>query len=195
MDTTQEIKTFRGRSLEELLPQVRSELGPDAIVIRRREGLAGGVAGFFQRSYVELDARPALPDEKPLEVRSDRATAEGLSTPGIQALVEQAAPFADALAAAMPAAAPASGPRLYGPQPNFEAIMAEPAAAARAAAEPAGFAPAPAPEPADPAPAVAPSALAAVAAVMTPAIQPAPLPVIDTVVTPAIESSPVPVVT
>jgi len=104
MDTTQEIKTFRGRSLEELLPQVRSELGPDAIVVRRREGLAGGVAGFFQRSYMELDARRALPDEKPLEIRTDRATAEGLSTPGIQALVEQAAPFADALAAVMPAA-------------------------------------------------------------------------------------------
>jgi flagellar biosynthesis GTPase FlhF len=123
---------------------VRSELGPDAIVIRRREGLAGGVAGFFQRSYVELDARPALPDEKPLEIRSDRATAEGLSTPGIQALVEQAAPFADALAAVMPQAgeAPAFEPEprpapepqpeaapapanLYGPQPNFEAIMAE----------------------------------------------------------------------
>jgi CheY-like chemotaxis protein len=91
---------------------------------------------------VELDARAALPDEKPLEVRSDRATQEGLSTPGIQALVEQAAPFADALAASMPAAvfvpseAPAPAPvpaeapaparaNLYGPQPNFEAIMAE----------------------------------------------------------------------
>src|SRR3954466_5557439 len=131
MDTTQEIKTFRGRSLEELLPQVRSELGPDAIVIRRREGLAGGVAGFFQRSYVELDARAALPDEKPLEVRTDRATQEGLSTPGIQALVEQAAPFADALAASIPEAPARAG--LYGPQPNFEAIMAEAVAAATTA--------------------------------------------------------------
>src|SRR5918992_730666 len=100
MNTTPEIKTFRGRSLEEVLPQVRSELGPDAIVVRRREGLAGGVGGFFQRSFVEVEARPSLPDEKPLEVRSDRATAEGLATPGIQALVEQAAPFADALASA-----------------------------------------------------------------------------------------------
>src|SRR3954466_7133537 len=98
-----DVRTFTGRSLDEILPQVRAELGPDAIVIRRREGLAGGVGGFFQRSYMELDARRALPDEKPLEMRSDRATAEGLSTPGIQALVEQAAPFADALAAVMPA--------------------------------------------------------------------------------------------
>src|SRR6185503_16241902 len=104
MHTTPETKTYRGRSLEEVLPQVRAELGPDAIVIRRREGLAGGVAGFFQRSYVEIDARPALPDtqptssagtgEQPVEVRSDRATAEGLATPGIQTLVRQAAPFA-----------------------------------------------------------------------------------------------------
>ena len=52
-----DVKTFRGRSLEEVLPQIRAELGPDAIVLRRREGLAGGVGGFFQRPYVEVDAR------------------------------------------------------------------------------------------------------------------------------------------
>ena len=66
MDTTQEtvtdVKTFRGRTLEEVLPQIRAELGADAIVVRRREGLAGGVAGFFQRSYVEVEARSALPE-------------------------------------------------------------------------------------------------------------------------------------
>ncbi len=43
-------KTFRGRSLDDVLPQIREELGPDAIVLRRREGLAGGVGGFFQKS-------------------------------------------------------------------------------------------------------------------------------------------------
>jgi flagellar biosynthesis GTPase FlhF len=50
MDTTLETdtKTFRGRTLEELLPKIRAELGADAIVLRRREGLAGGVGGFFQ---------------------------------------------------------------------------------------------------------------------------------------------------
>ena len=104
MDTTQEtvtdVKTFRGRSLEEVLPQIREELGADAIVVRRREGLAGGVAGFFQRSFVEVEARSAHDDEKPLEARNDRATAEGLASPAIRALVDQAAPFADALARA-----------------------------------------------------------------------------------------------
>jgi flagellar biosynthesis protein FlhF len=138
MDTTQEtvtdVKTFRGRSLEEILPQIRAELGADAIVVRRREGLAGGVGGFFQRSYVEVDARPAHDDEKPLEARNDRATAEGLASPAIRALVDQAAPFADALASAqgsaserahevlLAAAQGAASAGLYGPQPNQEAI-------------------------------------------------------------------------
>src|SRR5689334_20815936 len=101
-----DVKTFRGRSLEEILPQIREELGPDAIVLRRREGLTGGVGGFFQRPYIEVDARPPLGDEQPLEIRSDRATAEGLSSPAVQALFEQATPFADALAAAARDASP-----------------------------------------------------------------------------------------
>jgi flagellar biosynthesis GTPase FlhF len=141
MDTTTEtvsyVKTFRGRSLDEILPQVRAELGADAIVVRRREGLAGGVAGFFQRSYVEVDARAAQDDEKELEARNDRATAEGFESPAIRALVDQAAPFADALAhaqgpvgeraqevlrAAAQGAAGHVAAGLYGPQPNQAAI-------------------------------------------------------------------------
>src|SRR3954468_19178940 len=148
-----DVKTFRGRSLEELLPQIRAELGPDAIVLRRREGLGGGVGGFFQRPYVEGDARAPTTSERPLEIRPDRATAEGLSAPAVQALFEQATPFADALAAAAretrmdddtfsasfppdpdPDPAPARGGRraaeppasagLYGPQPNASALRA-----------------------------------------------------------------------
>src|SRR3954469_507223 len=126
-----DVKTFRGRSLEEILPQIRAELGPDAIVLRRREGLGGGVGGFFQRPYVEVDARPAHADERPLEIRSDRATAEGLSSPAVQALFEQATPFAGALAAAARQGEAREGDDfftpsqefsagLYGPQPNVE---------------------------------------------------------------------------
>src|SRR3954452_15733620 len=95
-----DVKTFRGRSLEEVLPQIRAELGADAIVVRRREGLGGGVGGFFQRSFVEVDARvggnPIHDDEKeriPAHPRNDRATAEGFESPAIRALVDQAAPF------------------------------------------------------------------------------------------------------
>src|SRR3954454_20196243 len=145
MDMTQEtvtdVKTFRGRSLEEVLPQIRAELGADAIVVRRREGLGGGVGGFFQRSFVEVDARPAHDDEKqriPAHPRNDRATAEGFESPAIRALVDQAAPFADALsraqtpvgerahevllAAAQGAAGQTVPAGLYGPRPNQVAI-------------------------------------------------------------------------
>src|SRR3954463_8129591 len=94
-----DVKTFRGRSLEELLPQIRAELGPDAIVLRRRGGLGGGGGGVFPRPYGEVAARAPSPGGRPLEIRSDRATAEGLSSPAVQALFEQATPFADALAA------------------------------------------------------------------------------------------------
>src|SRR3954470_19205021 len=128
-----DVKTFRGKSLEELLPQIRAELGPDAIVLRRREGLGGGVGGFFQRPYVEVDARAPTAEERPLEIRSDRATAEGLSSPAVQALFEQATPFADALAAA------ARDSRME--EDTFSATFGDFAAAVEAAPEPEGAAP------------------------------------------------------
>ena len=62
-------RTYRGRSLEELLPQVRAELGPDAIITRQREGLTGGVGGFFQKRMVEIEA--TAPDGASLDVRDD----------------------------------------------------------------------------------------------------------------------------
>jgi flagellar biosynthesis protein FlhF len=69
-------KTYRGRSLEELLPKVRAELGPDAVIVRQREGLTGGVGGFFQKRLVEIEAQapegggPA-PAAHHLDVRDD----------------------------------------------------------------------------------------------------------------------------
>ncbi len=47
---------YRGRTVDELIPQIQQELGSDAIIVRRREGLTGGVLGFFQRPYVEIEA-------------------------------------------------------------------------------------------------------------------------------------------
>lgn len=54
----QEARTYRGRTLEEVLPQIKAELGPDAVITRQRSGLTGGVGGFFQRACVEVEARP-----------------------------------------------------------------------------------------------------------------------------------------
>src|SRR5271166_4478680 len=54
-------RVYRGRSIEELVPQIQRDLGSDAIILRRREGLTGGVLGFFQRQYVEIEAMPGGP--------------------------------------------------------------------------------------------------------------------------------------
>ena len=51
------VRTYRGRKLEDLIPQIRAELGPDAIILRQREGLTGGVGGFFAQKCVEVDAQ------------------------------------------------------------------------------------------------------------------------------------------
>src|SRR4051812_16003697 len=131
-----ETKTYRGRSLEEVLPKIKAELGPDAEIVRQRSGLTGGVGGFFQREMVEVEARgpaagpagpqvagrgsqgrrfdayddaPAMPEPFTPEPEPDREPdvssfvpdrlpeAEGLGAPGIQEIMRQAAPFADAL--------------------------------------------------------------------------------------------------
>jgi flagellar biosynthesis GTPase FlhF len=51
------VRTYRGRTLEEILPQIREELGPEAIILREREGLVGGVGGFFAQRFIEVEAR------------------------------------------------------------------------------------------------------------------------------------------
>src|SRR5918911_470499 len=66
MNTTDDdTKTYRGRNLEEVLPQIKAELGPDAEIVRQREGLMGGVGGFFQRPCIEVDARRAAAEPEP----------------------------------------------------------------------------------------------------------------------------------
>jgi flagellar biosynthesis GTPase FlhF len=72
---TESAKTFRGSTLDEVLPQIRAELGPDAIILAEREGVVGGIGGFFARKCVEVEAvsREAAP---PLETAF-----EGLAAP------------------------------------------------------------------------------------------------------------------
>ncbi|HWD70313.1 MAG TPA: hypothetical protein VG293_08945 [Solirubrobacteraceae bacterium] len=64
LESPQGVRTYRGRTLEEILPQIREELGPDAIILREREGLVGGVGGFFAQRFTEVEARPG--DETPV---------------------------------------------------------------------------------------------------------------------------------
>jgi flagellar biosynthesis protein FlhF len=127
-------KTYRGRTLEEVLPKIKAELGPDAEIVRQRSGLTGGVGGFFQRQCVEVEARP--PEERVTRRRFDAydeepgesavgsrqsaeafesfvpelPEAEGLSSPGIQEIFRQAEPFAEQLSQALEPVVPAQVP-------------------------------------------------------------------------------------
>lgn len=62
------VHTFRGRTLEDIIPQVHEALGADAVILREREGLVGGVGGFFAQRLIEVDARSAAPS---IEVHAD----------------------------------------------------------------------------------------------------------------------------
>src|SRR3954470_9853121 len=53
-----ETYTYRGRSLDELVPRIRSELGDDAVIVARRETTSGGVGGFFAKREIEVEVRP-----------------------------------------------------------------------------------------------------------------------------------------
>jgi len=119
-ETTAAVTTFRGRSLEELLPQIREQLGSDAVVLRQRDGLMGGIGGFFQQRFVEVDARAGTArvdvyDEQPAE--------------------PEPTPFAALLAAAEPVAEPAEGaPRIRPPTRGLDSRSSS-----EAAPEPAPF--------------------------------------------------------
>jgi len=100
--TEYEPRTYRGTDLEELLPKIREELGPDAIVVRQREGLDGGVAGFFQRPCVEVVARRGRPGVDAYDERATPAPppASAPSAPAIREIMRIASPFVDQLQAA-----------------------------------------------------------------------------------------------
>jgi flagellar biosynthesis protein FlhF len=70
------LKTYVGRSLEELAPQIREELGPDAVILSQRQGLKGGVGGFFSTKSIEVLAADRMPDK-------DAAQAQQLGEPAM----------------------------------------------------------------------------------------------------------------
>ena len=91
-----ETYTYRGRSLEELVPRIRSELGDDAVIVARRETTSGGVGGFFAKREIEVEVRPgesaaggpeiAAAFAQQLANAHERAQAETQDPPGPPAL-------------------------------------------------------------------------------------------------------------
>jgi hypothetical protein len=117
-------RVFRGRSVDELVPQIQRELGADAIIVRRREGLTGGMFGFFQRAFVEIEAMPGAPG---VDVYDEADSAPPVAAP----------PQAPSAAALPPALPGASAPE-YQPAPAAPAPTPLPPQAAPSAPPPPG---------------------------------------------------------
>src|SRR4051812_23890871 len=96
-----EPKTFRGLTLAEVERKVRAELGDDAVVVRQREGLTGGVGGFFQRKLYEVDAIASPPTPAavaaPVAAPAAEPAAPVLATPAPMLAPD----FADSLKSAL----------------------------------------------------------------------------------------------
>jgi flagellar biosynthesis protein FlhF len=174
-------KTYRAANLSEALAQVRAELGPDAVVIRRREGLHGGVAGFFQKAVVEIEAHagggidlrddsPAMPGIAPTLTR-DAATAGFAAALATAQGNPEPKPYADPAIDAIPRASD-SAPEVA-PEPVLAAAAAQapPAPAAQAAMRAAESAAAFVAEPVA-APAPRPTAAPATAPLVAPTTHP-----------------------
>ena len=120
-----EARVFRGRSVDELIPRIQRELGPDAIILRRREGLSGGVLGFFQQQWVEIEA---IAGEPRLDVYDEQESATPALPPPAPAPVLEAPPApAPRPATFEPYTAPARTSAL--PPPPVPAVPAAPAPA------------------------------------------------------------------
>ena len=149
------VRTYRGRKLEDLIPQIRAELGPDAIILRQREGLMGGVGGFFAQKCVEVDAQAAprvdvYDDDKPVSGWDDFDDSSDIYDETPTPIAADPSPLAPApdRRPALPAAEEPYASEAYVPpapeayaSPNTSAP--EPAALESAALEPTAGPPAP----------------------------------------------------
>jgi flagellar biosynthesis protein FlhF len=132
-------RIYRGRSVDELIPTIVAELGEDAVVIRHHRGLTGGFAGFFQKSFVEIEARRGDPGGSLLDRYDEDDPAPALPGDAASALPSGVAPalpdeFEDDRA---PVAPPKplnwDGPTEVWATNPFAAALAEAEAAVRAA--------------------------------------------------------------
>jgi flagellar biosynthesis protein FlhF len=128
------VRTYRGRRIEDIVPQIRAELGADAVILRQREGVTGGVGGFFAQRCVEVDARSGTPRIDIYDDVDEPADAGyGYQPPAAPSFAEQ---LLDAAITPPPVAAPATPlvARPPAPEPAKPAKPARPRWAARRAA-------------------------------------------------------------
>ncbi len=95
-------RIYRGRSVDELIPTIVAELGEDAVVIRHHRGLTGGFVGFFQKSFVEIEARRGDPGGSLLDRYDEDGAAPALPGDAASALPGGAIPVPPGNGAAIP---------------------------------------------------------------------------------------------
>jgi flagellar biosynthesis GTPase FlhF len=54
-------RVYKGSTLGDLLPQIRAEMGDDAIIVSQRDGVRRGVRGLLGHEFVELEVRRPTP--------------------------------------------------------------------------------------------------------------------------------------
>jgi flagellar biosynthesis GTPase FlhF len=141
----QDTFTYRGRSLEELVPRIRQELGDDAVIVSRRETSSGGVGGFFAKREIEVEVRPGEMSTPP--------TPPTLATPDVTAAFaaqlaqaherQQARPVTSPEVDALPGVTNVTVDDLFPPAPSPSEGLAS---LFNAGLPPAEVAPAPGPE-------------------------------------------------
>ena len=130
-----ETRTFRAENLEEALAAVRTQLGPDAIVLRQREGIVGGIGGFFGKRCVEVDVEwpPPSPQVKKIAVPAQAVTSAYTAEPLLEdadddpgdlfrSLLDESSVFASTLAEAIERR---PDPEDEEPVPVFEPIVVD----------------------------------------------------------------------
>ena len=88
------MKTYAGRSLAEIVPQIRDELGSGAVILKQRPIRTGGVGGFFAKTGIEV-----------LAAEGDPAEAGAVAAPASAPAAPAAPPSASATATATAVAA------------------------------------------------------------------------------------------
>src|SRR6185437_10379574 len=126
---------------------VRRQLGPEAIVVRQREGIVGGIGGFFGKRCYEVEAEgplpvPAAPKPKAIPASAITSAYAAFDTAPLElepdhvddifgSLLEETSVFASTLADAIerapvpelgPVPAPEPEPE---PEPAFQPIAVQ----------------------------------------------------------------------
>jgi flagellar biosynthesis protein FlhF len=74
------MKTYAGRNLQEIVPQIRDELGAGAVILKQRPIRTGGVGGFFAKTGIEVLASEGDPGEGDVAVAAPPAAATATAT-------------------------------------------------------------------------------------------------------------------